>query len=148
MTPFERTGFGEFIGETERKLSPTEEGLVPSIASGLGQFISLAGPQVLLRGAGMAGKSLFTAQAGGLGVEQQRQLVNEAKEQGVEVSPGQELSSLSTGFGIGQLERLPIERLFGGISKNLDEGLQLSIVDREETSRSNRRSRGSAGSWF
>ena len=78
----------------------------------------------------MAGKSLFTAQAGGLGVEQQRQLVNEAKEQGVEVSPGQELSSLSTGFGIGQLERLPIERLFGGISKNLDEGLQLSIVDK------------------
>ena len=130
LTPFEKTGFGEFIGETERKLSPTEEGLVPSIASGLGQFISLAGPQVLLRGAGMAGKSLFTAQAGGLGVEQQRQLVNQAKEQGVEVSPGQELSSLSVGFGIGQLERYPIERLFGGLSKNLDEGLQLSIVDR------------------
>ena len=132
LKPYEETGFGEGILETQEYLAPKYEGYAGQIGSGLGQFGSLLGPGLLLKGAGATklGTTVPFGQAAGMGAEQQRSLILEAKAQGVDVSPEQEAVALFGGAVTGLSELAPIRGLLKSLPKNLPDDYQLTVANR------------------
>ena len=137
LTPYEETSVGKSVASAEESLAPGY-GTISELSGGLGQFGSMFGPQALLRGVGGAGRlatgiapraaaPVGIAQAGGAGSEQARLMALEAKQEGVEVSPGEEFAAQLGGFGIGQLELLPVEKLLRGLPANLDEPFKYNV---------------------
>lgn len=141
LKPFEETAFGKGVTEAEKYLAPTDEGYITQLASGLGSFASMFGPQALLRGVGTAGRlatgvapklatPVALGQTTGLGVEEARQRAAVARAEGQDISAGEELAALAIGVPIGLTELLPIERLFKGLDTGLSEGFKYTIANR------------------
>ena len=99
---------------------------------GLGSFATFATPGVALKIAGAAGKVGTGAQiagtvagfglAGTAGISQQADQMEQAKDKGIDISTGREITSELAGLGIGFTEMLPIfsllSRIPGGKAAN------------------------------
>lgn len=139
LAPFSETAVGRAITGAEEYFAPSDEGFITQVAGGLGSLASIAGPQVALRGLGAAGRfggfapraaaPVGVAQTAGLGAGEARQRVEIAREEGIDVTPGQELAALGVGVPIGLLELMPVERLFKGLGAGLDEGFKFTVAN-------------------
>ncbi|MGA1024635.1 MAG: hypothetical protein ACO3S8_08140, partial [Aquiluna sp.] len=140
LKPFEETALGRTVTQAEKALAPGDEGYITQLASGLGSFASIFGPQAVLRGVGGAGRlatgiapKLATptalGQTTGLGVEEARQRAAIARAEGQEVTPGEELAALAIGAPIGLTELLPVEKLFKGLDTGLSEGFKFTVAN-------------------
>jgi diacylglycerol kinase family enzyme len=91
---------------------------------GLGSF--LVPGALLAKGLGRA--ATLGGMATGLGAEEARGRVEEARAEGIEVTPGQEFTSQLGGTAIGLTELAPIERLTGPLQAVL-RGVKKSDAD-------------------
>lgn len=122
--PFEKTGVGQALSRAQTALAPGE-GTISEFGGGLGSLLSFI-PGGLLKG-GLRAATLFT-QAGGVGSEEARQRAEQARLEGVQVTPGQQFTSQLGGTAIGFTELLPIERLAGPLRTVL-RGIPADKVD-------------------
>ena len=106
---FEETLVGRGLGAAQEFLAPSGDGAITQVAGGLGQLGSFIGPSLFLKGAGKA--ATLGAMATGSGSEEARQRVEQARAEGKEVSPEQQLAAQTGGLGIGVLELGTVERL-------------------------------------
>jgi hypothetical protein len=104
---------------------------------GLGSFATFFTPAAALKVAGATGKIAGVAQtagtgslAVGMGAGEQAQRIQAAREQGIEVSEGDEDWAIFTGSGIGLSELLPVNRLLRRISADVDPATKIKIKER------------------
>ena len=86
---------------------------------GVGSFGSFHVPGGALKALSLPKTALgvTVAQAGGVGAGEQAQRIQAARDQGIEVTPGQEDASILWGSGVGLTELAPVHRVLSRITK-------------------------------
>jgi hypothetical protein len=111
LDPFAETAVGKGLAGVQEYLAP-DYGTVSQFAGALGGLGSFIVPGTLLaKGLGRA--ATLGGMATGLGAEEARSRVEQARAEGIEVTPGQEFGVQLGGGVIGISELAPIERLTG-----------------------------------
>jgi hypothetical protein len=111
LDPFAETAVGKGLAGVQESLAP-DYGTVSQFAGALGGLGSFIVPgTAIAKGLGRA--TTLGGMATGLGAEEARSRVEQARAEGIEVTPGQEFTSQLGGLGIGLTELAPIERLTG-----------------------------------
>jgi hypothetical protein len=111
MDPFAETAVGKGLAGIQESLAPGY-GTISQFTGAVGGLGSFLVPGALLaKGLGRA--ATLGGMATGLGAEEARGRVEEARAEGIEVTPGQEFTSQLGGTAIGLTELAPIERLTG-----------------------------------
>jgi hypothetical protein len=109
LDPFSETSVGKGLASAQEYLAPGY-GTVSQFVGGLGGLTSLLVPGTLMA-KGLARTATLGGMATGLGAEEARGRVEEARAEGIEVTPGQEFTSQLGGGVIGIGDLAPIERL-------------------------------------
>jgi hypothetical protein len=126
MAPFAETSVGKGLAGIQESLAP-EYGTVSNFVGSLGGLTSFLVPGTLMaKGLGRA--ATLGGMATGLGAEEARSRVEQARSEGIEVTPGQEFAAQLGGTAIGLTELAPIERLTGPIQAVL-RGVKKSDAD-------------------
>jgi hypothetical protein len=126
MDPFAETAVGKGLAEIQESLAPGY-GTISQFTGAVGGLGSFLVPGVALaKGVGRA--ATLGGMATGLGAEEARGRVEEARAEGIEVTPGQEFTSQLGGTVIGLTELAPIERLTGPLQAVL-RGVKKSDAD-------------------
>jgi hypothetical protein len=126
MDPFAETAVGKGLAEIQESLAPGY-GTISQFTGAVGGLGSFLVPGVALaKGVGRA--ATLGGMATGLGAEEARGRVEEARAEGIEVTPGQEFTSQLGGTAIGLTELAPIERLTGPLQAVL-RGVKKSDAD-------------------
>jgi hypothetical protein len=111
MDPFAETAVGKGLAGIQESLAPGY-GTISQFTGAVGGLGSFLVPGVALaKGVGRA--TTLGGMATGLGAEEARGRVEEARAEGIEVTPGQEFTAQLGGTAIGLTELAPIERLTG-----------------------------------
>jgi hypothetical protein len=111
MDPFAETAVGKGLAGIQESLAPGY-GTISQFTGAVGGLGSFLVPGVALaKGVGRA--ATLGGMATGLGAEEARGRVEEARAEGIEVTPGQEFTAQLGGTAIGLTELAPIERLTG-----------------------------------
>jgi hypothetical protein len=111
LDPFAETAVGKGLAGVQESLAP-DYGTVSQFAGALGGLGSFIVPgTAIAKGLGRA--TTLGGMATGLGAEEARSRVEQARAEGIEVTTGQEFTSQLGGLGIGLTELAPIERLTG-----------------------------------
>jgi hypothetical protein len=111
MDPFAETAVGKGLAGIQESLAPGY-GTISEFTGAVGGLGSFIVPGALLaKGLGRA--TSLGGMATGLGAEEARSRVEEARAEGIEVTPGQEFTAQLGGTAIGLTELAPIERLTG-----------------------------------
>jgi hypothetical protein len=109
LDPFSETSVGKGLASAQEYLAPGY-GTASQFFGGLGGLTSLLVPGTLMA-KGLARTATLGGMATGLGAEEARGRVEEARAEGIEVTPGQEFTSQLGGGVIGIGDLAPIERL-------------------------------------
>jgi hypothetical protein len=109
LDPFSETSVGKGLASAQEYLAPGY-GTASQFVGGLGGLTSLLVPGTLMA-KGLARTATLGGMATGLGAEEARGRVEEARAEGIEVTPGQEFTSQLGGGVIGIGDLAPIERL-------------------------------------
>jgi hypothetical protein len=109
LDPFSETSVGKGLASAQEYLAPGY-GTVSQFVGALGGLTSLLVPGTLMA-KGLARTATLGGMATGLGAEEARSQVEEARAEGIEVTPGQEFTSQLGGGVIGIGDLAPIERL-------------------------------------
>jgi hypothetical protein len=126
MDPFAETAVGKGLAGIQESLAPGY-GTISQFTGAVGGLGSFLVPGVALaKGVGRA--ATLGGMATGLGAEEARGRVEEARAEGIEVTPGQEFTSQLGGTVIGLTELAPIERLTGPLQAVL-RGVKKSDAD-------------------
>jgi hypothetical protein len=126
MDPFAETAVGKGLAGIQESLAPGY-GTISQFTGAVGGLGSFLVPGALLaKGLGRA--ATLGGMATGLGAEEARGRVEEARAEGIEVTPGQEFTSQLGGTAIGLTELAPIERLTGPLQAVL-RGVKKSDAD-------------------
>jgi hypothetical protein len=126
MDPFAETAVGKGLAGIQESLAPGY-GTISQFTGAVGGLGSFLVPGALLaKGLGRA--ATLGGMATGLGAEEARGRVEEARAEGIEVTPGQEFTSQLGGTVIGLTELAPIERLTGPLQAVL-RGVKKSDAD-------------------
>jgi hypothetical protein len=126
LDPFAETAVGKGLAGVQESLAP-DYGTVSQFAGALGGLGSFIVPgTAIAKGLGRA--TTLGGMATGLGAEEARSRVEQARAEGIEVTPGQEFTSQLGGLGIGLTELAPIERLTGPLQAVL-RGVKKSDAD-------------------
>jgi hypothetical protein len=126
MDPFAETAVGKGLAGIQESLAPGY-GTISQFTGAVGGLGSFLVPGVALaKGVGRA--ATLGGMATGLGAEEARGRVEEARAEGIEVTPGQEFTSQLGGTAIGLTELAPIERLTGPLQAVL-RGVKKSDAD-------------------
>jgi hypothetical protein len=111
LDPFAETAVGKGLAGVQEYLAP-DYGTVSQFAGALGGLGSFLVPGAALA-KGLGRTATLGGMATGLGAEEARSRVEQARAEGIEVTPGQEFTSQLGGSVIGLTELAPIERLTG-----------------------------------
>jgi hypothetical protein len=111
LDPFSETSVGKGLASAQEYLAPGY-GTVSQFVGALGGLTSLLVPGTLMA-KGLARTATLGGMATGLGAEEARSRVEQARAEGIEVTPGQEFTSQLGGGVIGISDLAPIERLTG-----------------------------------
>jgi hypothetical protein len=111
LDPFAETSVGKGLAGVQEYLAP-EYGTIPSFVGSLGGLTTFLVPGAAMA-KGLARTATLGGMATGLGAEEARSRVEQARAEGIEVTPGQEFGVQVGGLGIGLTELAPIERLTG-----------------------------------
>jgi hypothetical protein len=126
MDPFAETAVGKGLAGIQESLAPGY-GTISQFTGAVGGLGSFLVPGVALaKGVGRA--ATLGGMATGLGAEEARGRVEEARAEGIEVTPGQEFTSQLGGTVVGLTELAPIERLTGPLQAVL-RGVKKSDAD-------------------
>jgi hypothetical protein len=126
MAPFAETGVGKGLAGVQEYLAP-DYGTVSEFAGAVGGLGSFLIPGTLMaKGLGRA--ATLGGMATGLGAEEARSRVEQARAEGTDVSTGQEFAAQLGGTAIGLTELAPIERLTGPLQAIL-RGVKKSDAD-------------------
>jgi hypothetical protein len=126
MDPFAETAVGKGLAGIQESLAPGY-GTISQFTGAVGGLGSFLVPGVALaKGVGRA--ATLGGMATGLGAEEARGRVEEARAEGIEVTPGQEFTAQLGGTAIGLTELAPIERLTGPLQAVL-RGVKKSDAD-------------------
>jgi hypothetical protein len=111
LDPFSETSVGKGLASAQEYLAPGY-GTVSQFVGALGGLTSLLVPGTLMA-KGLARTATLGGMATGLGAEEARSRVEQARAEGIEVTPGQEFTSQLGGGVIGISDLAPIEKLTG-----------------------------------
>jgi hypothetical protein len=111
LDPFAETAVGKGLAGVQEYLAP-DYGTVSQFAGALGGLGSFLVPGAALA-KGLGRTATLGGMATGLGAEEARSRVEQARAEGIEVTPGQEFGVQLGGGVIGISELAPIERLTG-----------------------------------
>ena len=126
LDPFAETAVGKGLAGIQEYLAP-DYGTVSEFAGALGGLGSFIVPgAAMAKGLGRA--ATLGGMATGLGAEEARSRVEQARMEGIEVTPEQEFTSQLGGTAIGLTELAPIERLTGPLQAVL-RGIKKSDAD-------------------
>jgi hypothetical protein len=126
LDPFAETAVGKGLAGVQEYLAP-DYGTVSQFAGALGGLGSFLVPGAALA-KGLGRTATLGGMATGLGAEEARSRVEQARAEGIEVTPGQEFTSQLGGSVIGLTELAPIERLTGPLQAVL-RGVKKSDAD-------------------
>jgi hypothetical protein len=126
LDPFAETAVGKGLAGVQEYLAP-DYGTVSQFAGALGGLGSFLVPGAALA-KGLGRTATLGGMATGLGAEEARSRVEEARAEGIEVTPGQEFGVQLGGGVIGISELAPIERLTGPLQAVL-RGVKKSDAD-------------------
>jgi hypothetical protein len=126
LDPFAETAVGKGLAGVQEYLAP-DYGTVSQFAGALGGLGSFLVPGAALA-KGLGRTATLGGMATGLGAEEARSRVEQARAEGIEVTPGQEFGVQLGGGVIGITELAPIERLTGPLQAVL-RGVKKSDAD-------------------
>jgi hypothetical protein len=126
LDPFAETAVGKGLAGVQEYLAP-DYGTVSQFAGALGGLGSFLVPGAALA-KGLGRTATLGGMATGLGAEEARSRVEQARAEGIEVTPGQEFGVQLGGGVIGISELAPIERLTGPLQAVL-RGVKKSDAD-------------------